>query len=610
MLDFDHLTIQNFKAFVGKPQPFKLARGAGLHFIAGINEDEPRLGSNGSAKSTIFDALTWCLYERTVGGLRNPDVAPWNPKGKTIVHTQVHTDKFHTVTRELSPNRLLLDDKEVGQEEIEQLLGINFEVFRYTVLLGQNEDLFFDLSPRDKLQLFSETLNLERWEDRAKFAAVTLSDYQNQLTAAAGEIAGLGTALGKIDELIKEAKVGVDEWDAERKAKAKNVEKELAALNTEMETVQRNYDKADTAYDRAATEVKSLIGEDGMLRRLLLAAKSNLTSAELDLTFRKEGLVNLKQQLTALGKTSKCPTCGQVVKRGDLSKHRAEIEAKLALAKEGVTTGGPKTKKLATVVESLEGKLSTNTSYLTSFRSKAESARNTLDAIRPRLSDLKAKIAALQASKTEEANPYREQLRTLRQQRKDTEAQLTELDELVSKLQRIAERTRSWTKGFKDVRLYIIEELIQELEIATNTLLPESGLIDWSVSYDIEKETKSGSIQRGLNVMIQSPRSKKAVRWESWSGGEGQRLRVVGALALSEVLLNRAGVQCNLEILDEPTRGLSIEGVNDLCEYLADRAEQLGKVCLFVDQMAVESSRFASTTTVIKTETGSIIEGG
>jgi len=261
-------------------------------------------------------------------------------------------------------------------------------------------------------------------------------------------------------------------------------------------------------------------------------------------------------------------------------------------------------------VSNLEAELAHNTSYLASFRTKAESARGQLDFLGGGIAELKAKIAVLQENlrrQDEEGNPYREQIATLRRQLDATDTRLAELDTLMKKIQRIIERKKSWVKGFKDVKLFVIEEIITELELATNTLLPESGLQEWSLHYAVEKESKSGTVTRGLNVTIISPNNQSAVRWENWSGGEGQRLRIVGALALAEVLLGHAGINCNLEILDEPTRHLSPEGVVDLCEYLADRAAQLRKVCLFVDHMAVESTRFASVTTVTKTADGSLV---
>ena len=60
-----------------------------------------------------------------------------------------------------------------------------------------------------------------------------------------------------------------------------------------------------------------------------------------------------------------------------------------------------------------------------------------------------------------------------------------------------------------------------------------------------------------------------------------------------------------MEILDEPTRGLSPRGIIDLCEFLADRAQTLKRMVWYSDHQSVESSRFASVLTVVKTKDGS-----
>jgi energy-coupling factor transporter ATP-binding protein EcfA2 len=97
------------------------------------------------------------------------------------------------------------------------------------------------------------------------------------------------------------------------------------------------------------------------------------------------------------------------------------------------------------------------------------------------------------------------------------------------------------------------------------------------------------------------------VRWEAWSGGEGQRLRLIGALALAEVLLAHAGLEPKIEILDEPTRHLSPEGVRDVAEYLILRSQDTGRKIFLVDHQLMDSSQFASTITIAKDRKGSYV---
>jgi DNA repair exonuclease SbcCD ATPase subunit len=160
-------------------------------------------------------------------------------------------------------------------------------------------------------------------------------------------------------------------------------------------------------------------------------------------------------------------------------------------------------------------------------------------------------------------------------------------------------------KGFKQVRLYLLQEVLEELQGVTQTLLPQIGLDDWLCEFAMERETQAGKVSPGLNVNIFKPGSDVQVKWESWSGGEGQRLRLIGAIALSQVLLRRAGVECDMLILDEPTRHLSPEGVAETIDFLIDLG--VDHQVLYVDHQAIESRRFASTLIVRRDENGAKI---
>ena len=97
------------------------------------------------------------------------------------------------------------------------------------------------------------------------------------------------------------------------------------------------------------------------------------------------------------------------------------------------------------------------------------------------------------------------------------------------------------------------------------------------------------------------------MKWESWSGGERQRLKLVGTLALSDVLLSKAGVAANLEILDEPALYWSAAGVHDLCAFLSDRARETKRSIFFVEHSASESAHFSKVVTVVKDRKGAYI---
>lgn len=600
-LKFDSISIEGFRSF----QKRSVIRfEPGLHYVRGRNLVEPTLDPNGAGKSSIFHALSWVLYGKCPGNLKSPDIKPW-VGADTRVSVRIGDVK---ITRTLDPNQLLLNNEQTSQEAvIEALGGISYELFSHTILLGQGEDLFFDLQPKDKMQLFSDVLKLTRWEDRAEAARNRVAQLITTQMSLTGELSGIEGVLLELADLKARLERQRKEWEDEQATKSKNIDKDIRKLQKELDENQARLDTASLALDSAGTERKALQNEADKADEIMRKANEDFERARLQLENKSERLTALKRQLAQLENNKKCPTCGQPVKQANLSEHRGEIKKELIALSKEVDAGIPQSAEDS--YDKAFKRIQQIAKHVQAFREKEDKALANVDFLKPTVVELVTKIKQLKERAREETqNPYLEQLQLLRRKRSKLEGQREEVQHQLNKTASAIERAKYWVKGFKDVRLFIIDEVLDELELATNTMLEEIGLVGWSVQYAIEKETKSGTFQRGLNVTIKSPGNDEPVKWECWSGGEGQRLRLIGALALSEVLLNEANVNPNLEILDEPSRGLARKGVNDLVSILSWRASTLGKSIFYVDHQVMESSNFTSTITVVKDSEGSYIQ--
>lgn len=600
-LQFDCLTLENFRSFAA-PQTFvfgEAENGGGLYFLRGKNALEPRLGANGAGKSTLFMALCWVLYGRTPDNLRGPDVKPWKGKGTPRVQLVVYVDgERREIERFAKTNGLRIDGVEAGPDEPAQLLGLSFETFVNTVMLPQQQPLFFDRTPSEKMQLFSDVLKLDRWDERSDAASKKTRAWEDAQAEISGELAGTVAAIEETQELLSGARRRSEEWAEERKERLSRISGELAAKEKRLKAITRLVGDADLAYDAARTEVKALEAE---LRKAQAAHSSADTTAQIaarDLRKAKEALQTFERSKT-------CPACGQPL-QGKPESHRKELEKAHASA----LTQLEKAQAAADAAEAVLGKLLSQEQV---FSEKAEKALSVLNLQRPAQAALQAEIyAATSLKDQDEANPHTEHIAALRRKVSQQEALKAQLEQDAVKYAKAAERSRFWIKGFKDVKLYLIQEVLEELQLTSNLMLAEMGLEGWKIEYAVEKEAKTGSVKRGINITITSAslagEKQSAVKWEAWSGGEGQRLRIIGALALSEVLLNYAGVETDLEILDEPTRHLSAQGAQDLCSFLQERAKRLKRNVWLVDHLAHETSQFAGGTLVTKTAKGSVLE--
>lgn len=610
-LVFTSVSIKRFKSF--DDQVTLDLSTIGLHFVRGRNEVEPRLGPNGAGKSSIFDALCWCLYGRTPSGLRNTDVKPWAGSGQTVVGIRLVVDGVErTVQRTAGPNSFAVDGTEVAYTDASTVIGLSYEVFINTVLLAQAQPLFFDLQPRDKMALFVDVLALDRWEALSDKAADRVKQLERAQSEAKGELLGSQDHLNRTETLLVQTQKRSGEWDTEHKAKIAAGRATLTTDTNLLAKIEPKLAAADILYDGAAMEWKGIDRTRTELRGKVSAARKPHQTALLAQGLIEHTIATLETTL-AVDKPTKCPSCGQSLTKAALAmieEHLAESRATLAKAKADSIANAKTINKAKANLDAAEKAETVFMASVAELERRMDEAGREVRVLQPEVERLRARMVQANDNLSrleEETNPYRDPVTTYRKERDSLKIKIDDLTEELAKHERTIERTRFWVKGFKDVRLYVIGEVLAELELTTNALLEEVGLVGWSIVFAVEKETKSGTTSRGLSVLIQSPSSGSPARWEAWSGGEGQRLRLIGALALSEVLLNHAGVQTSLEVLDEPTRHLSGEGVRELVDYLATRAQQLGRATFYIDHNTIESMQFASTITVVKGTKGSTI---
>lgn len=615
-LFFDALDITAFKAY-RDPAHIPLERmGLGLWFVKGTNLVNPRLGSNGAAKSTIFDCLSWVLYGRSIGGHRTPDMKGWHegakpPEASLTISagpTMSELDKY-VIKRKGVSNGLWLDGKVVSQETIDRLIGLSFANFLHTVVLGQGKALFFDLSATEKMDVLSETLNLNKWDDRIGRARKEVTGLESERTRLDADYQACVRAIAKAEDSIDDLKEKSRTWENERADADEAKRRTILDLEKQLEKHQRNLGDADLAFDSAETELRhsqASLDQAQADARVHINARAN-ANAKLNAALNVVEDVHEKRRNLLDGDT--CPTCKQELDAKAIKAHKAQLNRELDDAEDAVASARKKFDEAKAADEEAKRRENQHAADIKRFRNASNEAVDARTRAQGNVNRVKAELDAYKKVRTEneeKVNPYAALIVTARQDLNDAKADKAALNKKLTKLDKRIGLTRYWIDGFKQVRLYLIDEVLAELEGVTQTLLSSVGLDSWRVRYDIDKETKSGTVKPGLNVSIFQPEYDRAVKWELFSGGESQRLRLIGAVALSEVLLRRAGVRCELLVLDEPTRHLSPEGVRDTADFLIDRAN--AQQVFYIDHAAIDTNRMSGVIKVTRDDKGARLE--
>lgn len=579
----EELTLIGFKSFEHQTIQFP---EDGFVLIAGDNQLEPRLGANGAGKSSIFDGIAWVLYGTSVRGVRTADLIR---TGHKTAEGRVALDidgTRHEIARSGPPARLFLDGRQVEQAAVDRLVGMSRLRFLHSVVFGQAVPLFIDLPVPKRGELLDEILDLEFWMRAADRAG-------KQTTAAERRLAALRTEIGRTEGALSQLESDVDlagqeeAWASARDQRMRELLDKFEQDELALAVLQR-----ESAEDVQTQDVDALGAEYHRLKR----AEAEIAQR---IALREQAHAMVLEDIQFFKGAGDCPVCNQPITREFAEKHLGEQRQASA--------------DHVAALKKLNAALAEARVIANEACQRWEAARRSAEVVRREAAVRTERVRSAQRALeglerqveqlAEEANPYTVRRRRVDEDRKRLDAQLAtqQADEI--SLATEAARYDFWRQGFRRVRLFCIERVLKQLELETMNAAQSLGLAGWKINFSTETETRAGTSKMGVQVTVQSPALSGI--FDAWSGGEGQRVRLCVALGLSGLIQRWAGVRWNLEVYDEPTAWLSEAGIEDLLDFLRDRADVSGKPVFLCDHRALAHAGFSKIMTVVKDENGS-----
>jgi DNA repair exonuclease SbcCD ATPase subunit len=592
------ISIQNFKSFKGPPTEIMFPDG-GFYFLGGRNEIEPRLGANGAGKSSLWDALFWCLYGTSIKGDKASDLVAWGCKRPEVQAVLDIDGELWTVARQGKPDVLSIQNfhhkaELATQGEIDALLGLSRLRFAQSVMFGQGVRFFLDLSVPDRGALLDEVLDLSLWDRLVERAGKQARAYELEQADAQRDhafIAGQLDSLSDDETLTRQAQ----EWQQDREGQLLEICEKIEAA--ELSIVERQASLIPLRQDEYKTVTDSL---DVTVRALHKELDVFAGQAALARSMRERAL----DQSRFYQKHDKCPTCEQLIERALKTKKQAEMQALIdesesdlehaaAMQADLIKDLGLATEQRDALIREREASLAT----IKFANLEIQNKQTELNNLMKDMDRIEREIAN---------NPFTMQIADLATKRAELEIELAGHKTREMNAQADLRHMDYWRTGFKRLKLFIIKRMLAMFEIETQAAASALGLADWSIKYVTETETKSGGIKSGVQILVSSPAATG--NWSIWSGGESQRIRIAISLGLSNLIQRMAGVSYGFEIWDEPSAWLSPEGINDLMECLHYRADVTGKALWVIDHRVFDAATFDASYMMIKGAEGSRME--
>ena len=225
MFSIESVALQGFKSFA-EPQCFVLPKQPGLYFVTGLNKQHPRLGANATGKSTLLDAIYWCLFGHTSRGLKAGDVVTRGGKSASVEVRLNINGAYIAVLRKQAPNSLHIGEggkwRPVDQDAVDKALGLNAEAFQASVMRAQFGESFLQLKPAEKLTLFSQIMGLDLWLEKSRKAADLAKELEGEGQIIEQKVAKFTGQIEATTEDIKELKIKESTHADQNKAEIRN----------------------------------------------------------------------------------------------------------------------------------------------------------------------------------------------------------------------------------------------------------------------------------------------------------------------------------------------------------------------------------------------------
>lgn len=598
----DYVSLENFTVF----EKASFTVGEGLCLVVGENgEREDR--SNGAGKSSLFEAISWCLYGVTSKGERGAALLRrGSPKGsKCVVEVTLRrtsADRLKVTRTQTSTSsslrvegcgRILDGDMRVTQKELIGMLGVDSEFFNQMVYYSQEGVEFFSsLGDAAKKDLLGNLLGIQWYQDalevaKKKCAAVTemLRECEIERKSSQAKVDSLKRSIEDTRESERRWIQSHQEKTASLMRNKERIQKDLESAALEIEDAQKRIIECKCVEDSDLVVVDRNISE----------AQSRLKTTQMDCSKIQQELTKCEVLIAQIDKRGKsieklelgvrCSVCGSLVTEEsrvaclrELGEERGKLEERLLGLKAGASSYERGRCALEEYLEagrsSFRDLQNRRMTYVV-LVSESRRLKERLDHLKDQISQLDQEIADVEKetcsfsglsqleSRLEEAEEcYRKSL--------SNESGLVEKFSIFE----------FWERGFgrEGIPAMVLDEFCKVFTVTANEVLASVGS-GMSVELTAHKKLKSGEVREKLDLVIKTSSGESS--YALLSGGEKTRVDLVSMLTLNRLASQQYAIKnglFGLLILDEVFSYLDGEGV----ELVYDLLRQFRARSIFV----------------------------
>lgn len=521
--------------------------------------------SNGAGKSSIFSALVWGLYGKSIKG--TSDV---NTKKKyqskdyqgTLVEVYFQRDSsLYKVTRCQNYTGVLEDGakgkdrlvivkdavvqdikgKTKLQEFLNNELGLTYNLFMNSIMFGQGMKKLIQESNTDKKKLFEEVFNL----NYLNVASTLAKQYKNSVSIKVNELTS------RLNSLSREYETAKDAYKDFRN-REKNFKSELAKESKELNRSQKSLEK-DIKEARLTYKKKKVTALEKKLDNLNSTYSSLSNSISKAKVISNQPLIDVITEVIDLlenKRVSKALNKVLEIKKAYLSIE--DLNDKRESVRDSISETKEKLRKFNTIASNIDD------------------LGEELEELKEKLSKLNNKNLEIVSPKyKEKANKLRTQIRSVNENLDKHKLELENYTWLISD-----------PLSNKGIKAYLFDSSLDKLN---QTLEAYSKVLGFRVAFEVDLNSTKKDFVTTIEM------DGEYYDYDELSGGQQQLCNVAMALAMNETLTSSKDI--SIAFLDEVFESLSNDNI-DIVISLLDHVFEGKNLFLITHQESLPLSNF------------------
>lgn len=580
-IKFNCVKLNNFLSY--KEAELRLDRN-GFILVNGENKNPTDNSlSNGCGKSSLFNAIAWCLTGQTTSGIKDVSNIYLNETTSVEVDFNINDTKYKVV-RTKNPSNIKIyingeDKSGKGIRDGEQLLSeyipsLTSTLINSVIILGQGlPQRFTANTPAGRKETLEKLSNSDfmiaeikdRISRRKTYLNTEIRNIEDNKLKIETELNLNNQSIEKTEEEInnllaenikdKEIKLEEEQYNlGQKKLERDRLSEKLTEEEDEVGQIEYNHSELLSNNLDKVEEFKSSLTNTDELLNEVNELNSEIKVKEQEL----EKLKNIKDT---------CPTCGQklpdvhVVDTTSLEQEIGELTHIFDVKRAELDRiNEEKHELINNFKEQLSIEVKEHEELLNKAKFSLVNKRNTLKSIEREVQDLEISVNTIKLeidNYENKLNSLKKELDNLKVSVNNSKEEYQRLDvELINKQEHLAVINKMESLVKRDFRTFLLSNVIEYL----NNKCQEYSQVVFNTTELVISQDKN-------NISIKYAEKE----YETLSGGEKQKVDVIIQLAIRDMLRTYLDFSSNILVLDEITDSLDIVGASQLLNLITTK---------------------------------------